>query len=486
MKKKKDYNFINLKYMINNDIPTIKEYLKYNGTNFNDDDINSLISFATELSQAVEHKILKQFIAGYTINRLEKEFDLIKMDENNIINIELKTTYEDLTQAAENYKILNVFHQNSNIYIFCYCKSNNRIYLYNNKTKSFIESNMNTIKEKLEELIFPTKIDIDFKVYSLYKNPTFFLNNEYCLSKSQTSALKSIRENLNGKNIIIQGDAGTGKSLLALYLHKELSSVSTSAFLAPIKVYSIINNDLVNKYKISTVKDFILKKEKYDYIIIDEAQNLTEGYIKQLKELCNKNIILLGDRLQDIKNCGYFDKLCADKNNKIINLKKCIRTNNTFVTFAKQVLNIDVSKKTEVDKSKIEIKMIDDDYELKEYVFIEPIKPIYFEKCTRNNECNHKNCLKFKFNSAALKSFNDIDTCSLEYDKVVIYLCDSYKLIKDAHGNEHIVPTKKSTFNNFEKEFYLMITRAVSKLLIITDDLKIYNYLMSKKENLNK
>ena len=485
IKKNKECKFINLKYLLDNKLPIVKEYLRHNNINFNNNDVNVLLDFTSQLSMVAEDKILQNFILGYKILRLDKEFDLIKTDENSIVNIELKEKYEDIKQASNNYKILNTFNSKSNISIFCYCKKEGKIYYYNCDTKDFIESNILHINNKLQSIIIPKMININFQVYSIYKNPNFFLNNEYCLSKSQESIYENIMKNISNKPIVIQGDAGTGKSLLSLYIHKELIKKEKSAFLLPIKIYTIINIKLIKEYNISTVKEFITNNTITDYIIVDEAQNINEKDFKELKKLAKKGIVLFGDRLQDIKDIGYFDKLSSMKlTNKILNMKRTIRTNNTFVTFAKKVLNIDASNKYEVDPEKIEIVMCEDNFDLKEYVYIEPLKSLHYSKCITNNECAHKNCMKYKENSKVSKCIDDIDSCSLEFDKVAIYLCDSYKLVLSTTNKKKIIPTKKSNIYNFEKELYLMITRAVSKLLIITDDLEVYNYLMSRKEEL--
>lgn len=484
-KRKKESKFINLKYLLNNKSTTVKEYLRHNNIDFNNDDIDVLLDFVSQLSIIAEDRTLQNFILGYKILRLDKEFDLIKMDDNSIINIELKERYEDIRQTANNYKILNIFYPKLNINVFCYCKKNNKVYYYINETNEFSESTILEINSKLQNLISPKMIGINFNVYSIYKNPNFFLNNEYCLSKSQGNIYENIMKNIEEKPIIIQGDAGTGKSLLSLYIHKELIKKEKSAFLAPIKIYDIIDITLIKKYNISTVKEFISNNTPTDYIIIDEAQNIDEEDFKILRRLANKNIILFGDRLQDIKNIGYFNKLSSMKlTNKVFNMKKIIRTNNTFVIFAKKVLNIDASNKYEIDPEKIEIVMSEDNFELKDYVYIEPLKSLYFSKCTTNDECNHKRCMKYKNNFAISKCIDDIDSCSLEFDKVAIYLCDSYKVILDDMNKKKIIPTKRSNIYNFQKELYLMMTRAISKLLIITDDLEVYNYLMSKREEL--
>lgn len=482
---KKEYKFINLKYLLDNKLPIVKEYLKHNNINFNNDDVDVLLDFVSQLSIVVEDKILQNFILGYKISRLDKEFDLIKMDDSSIVNIELKEKYEDIRQAANNYKILHTFNSKSNISIFCYCKEEFKIYYYDYDINDFIESSIVEINSKLQNIIIPKMIDINFQVYSIYKSPDFFLNNEYCLSKSQENIYKSIMKDIDQKPIIVQGDAGTGKSLLSLYIHKELIKSEKSAFLAPIKIYTIIDTKLINKYNISTVKEFITNNITTDYIIVDEAQKITEKDFNDLKRLAQKNILLFGDRLQDIQNIGYFDKLSSMKSiNKVLNMKRTIRTNNTFVTFAKKVLNIDASNKYEVDPKKIEIVMYEDNFDLKEYVYIEPLKSLHFSKCITNDECTHKNCMKYKKNFKVSKCIDDIDSCSLEFDKVAIYLCDSYKLVLSTDNKKKIISTKKSNIYNFEKELYLMITRAVSKLLIITDDLEVYNYLMTKKEEL--
>ena len=118
--KKRNNKFINLNYILDSSHPVIKEYLKYNGTNFDNNDIDVLSDFVKVLSLIASKRTLQQFILGYKIERLDKEFDLIKMDSNVIVNIELKEKYEDLKQAMDNYNTLNIFYPNLNIYVFCY------------------------------------------------------------------------------------------------------------------------------------------------------------------------------------------------------------------------------------------------------------------------------------------------------------------------------------------------------------------------------
>ena len=234
-----------------------------------------------------------------------------------------------------------------------------------------------------------------------------------------------------------------------------------------------------------TVKRFLGKTKKYDYIIVDEAQILTNSNIDNLKSKCN-TLILFGDCLQDIKNSCAFRDLLYDKKIKSFKMHGIIRTDNTFVVYAKKVINVSANNRKDVDPNKIDIVMTNDKYDIDGYVYIEPLKSIYWDNCTKG-ECTHRNCMKIKYKFNDKKRYEDIETCSLEYDKVAIYLCDSYRIgIDRASGQECIKQYKKSNIQKLDNELYFIMTRAINKLLIIVDDLEVYNYLMKKKEELYK
>ena len=120
------YNLINLNNILGKDINEIKEYFRFNGINkFDKNDIVSLLSISEKI-------INKQgFNISYNIERLDKEFDLIKYGNGILVNIELKISNRDIIQCENNYKILKKYYGKEDIYIFCFEENKNNILKYN-------------------------------------------------------------------------------------------------------------------------------------------------------------------------------------------------------------------------------------------------------------------------------------------------------------------------------------------------------------------
>lgn len=121
--------------------------------------------------------------------------------------------------------------------------------------------------------------------------------------------------NRNDKDFIVSGCAGSGKTILAIYRAKKIvqEKKGSCLFIVFTKVLKrFIENAMedvennLNNINIFYKDEFlgIIKEEeeiiKYDYIILDEVQDLDESFIKKLKERCNKQIICLGDNDQQI------------------------------------------------------------------------------------------------------------------------------------------------------------------------------------------
>ena len=81
-----EYKLINLNNLRGYSENDIKKYLRYNGVRkFDECDIASLKIILEKL----ETTCLSDFNVSYIVDRLDKEFDLVKLDESRIINIEL-------------------------------------------------------------------------------------------------------------------------------------------------------------------------------------------------------------------------------------------------------------------------------------------------------------------------------------------------------------------------------------------------------------
>lgn len=88
----KDINLISLTQAEN----TVSEafftrYYQYYGIGIKSDEVDVLKNFVTKLGyECVDKRIFNHFFVGYRIPQISKEFYLLRIGDNHIINIELK------------------------------------------------------------------------------------------------------------------------------------------------------------------------------------------------------------------------------------------------------------------------------------------------------------------------------------------------------------------------------------------------------------
>lgn len=471
------YNLINLDYLKNKDFKDIQKYLFLNGAKkFGIDDTEALCSFISNIDS--NNKNRRYYNVSYNVSRLDKEFDLVKLGDNILINIELKLSSSDLRQCEENYKIFANYYREYEINIYCYTKKENKLYKYCDG--ELIEAGFVELNKKLFMIENAKSLNINIDISSVYTEPDFFLNKKYKLSRSQEEVKKKLIESEKKINIVC-GRAGSGKTLLALDLYNTYKEKGFDVFyLAPFKYKDIINEKLIKAINIITPSEFINLKHKCDVIICDEAQRIYISNLESFSKVGFDKIILIGDSNQNIDSeCSFVELYNATKENFVINLSSVIRTDDTFDIFAKKILGLSCKniKNKRYDRSKIEISMLEENSlkDIDEFTFLQPSQSLYFANCS--DDCNNKFCTKFKRKCVSYGVPHTV--IGKEYNNVLLYFCDGYK-----YNGEKIVQVKKVCYGNLDKQLYSLITRSVNKLKIITTDIEIYNFLVEKRDEI--
>lgn len=201
------------------------------------EEIITLKSFLSELlSRKIQMSYLDNFIYGFSIPQISKEFDLLKIYENGpVINIELKSRMIDEKkieyQLKKNQYYLSHFKKEIISFTYVMTETGSKVFSYDGV--SLKESNISEILfsicqdgecyHKDIETLFRAK---DYLI-SPINTPNLFIDGNYYLTDQQENIKNEILKNIaDGKRTIwgITGGAGTGKTLLLYDIAKQLSN----------------------------------------------------------------------------------------------------------------------------------------------------------------------------------------------------------------------------------------------------------------------
>lgn len=481
MRSSNNYNLIDLNDINNKKVEDIKEFLIYNGAQkIDENDVKSILDFIG----LVDENNRKGFVVSFVIEKLDKEFDLLKYGDNRIIDIEMKIKKlnEGLKQAKKNFKILSNITNHVCIYLFI--KSTNKLYYYSAENDTLIETDKRKINEDLSKITNSEIPEIEPILLNPYQFPDEFLNENYVLSQSQQNIKKDIIK-LTKKIYVIEGSSGTGKTVMALDLYRELIrkyEEKNVSYLIPFAKNEIISTKLTSRFKIHMFRYYYSEK-KTKVIIIDEAQRLGKGDLEGVLKN-TECLILFLDKHQDVDNINQINEF-LDRNKKLISsyyLNYVMRNDSTFDRFAKKICGFGTSdvKNKKFDPNKIEIYMYSEKEKYEKYhlvgkfIWCTPSK--YGNRCEIN--CNNHKCEQF----AADWATNIIHFEISKDEKIVmLFLCDGF-IVKD----KKIEKKLNVCSGNVQNQLYSIITRATDKIIIICDDISVYNFCIRNKFNLKK
>ncbi len=361
----RDVNILSLSEITDSDI--LEEYKNYLGIEIKKHEmqvLNSLCGIFKENRMSVD--FYNNFYVGYSIPQISKEFDLLRVAENSIINIELKKEAEEakiLKQLERNSYYLS--YLNKDIHLFTFVKSNKSLYMLNKQKDievvdisvlvSYLQAQNKFYEGNLNDLFNPSNY-----LVSPFNSTQKFLEGKYFLTAQQEEIKSSISSIFQegGNNIIsIEGKAGTGKTLLLYDIAKKNMKDDMTVLVIHVgclnKGHRILNED--NNWliiEVKSVKKFLDNavdgngNSKYDVIIIDETQRI---YKRQLDEVLsfvkkyNINCIAGFDAAQTLSSREKFSKVievvkgcsCRD-----FNLTEKIRTNKNIAKFISAMFNL--------------------------------------------------------------------------------------------------------------------------------------------------
>jgi hypothetical protein len=314
------------------------------------DTLEKLIENLSELNLPIDS--FSDFVVGYEVPQMSKEFDLIKVSKDFVVDIELK--YERpkgdklKKQQDENSHYLRVAFPEKTIVVVTYIAAED-LFVRGEKVieKSTIGDLIKIpgVYENFSDRFNPKKF-----LVSPYNDVKKFVNGEYLLTNQQQEVQNSILgyfQSTKGGFMAVKGEAGTGKTLLALRIMQLMFNADNLSVCYVFPGH--LNNGLIqlenHGFPVMGTQTFIKDFEKIkvevkpgDVFIFEEAQRLRTNVTQKIDELVQlgANILVFYDPLQQLSIYEVRDDTLnwiGDHAIEKRTLTTKIRTNREIATF---------------------------------------------------------------------------------------------------------------------------------------------------------
>lgn len=271
-------------------------------------EIEGLRLFCENILKCTPEAVGMKFYYSFGLPKLGKEFDLLRIDENSVINIELKS------ESVPDKAIIKQLMQNKyylamlglNMHFFTFISSTGRLVRLSNKGR-LVEETWDSLAEMLarQQHCYEEDIEPLFKenqyLISPLTDPDRFLRGDYFLTSQQRDIKRRILNNISKyykktskteiQTPVIQGFTGlpgTGKTILLYDIAMELSrnkQICIFHFGANPKGIEQLNNRLkrVDFYYCNS-SDSIRVLHPYQYIFLDEGHRIDEKTLKIIQD----------------------------------------------------------------------------------------------------------------------------------------------------------------------------------------------------------
>lgn len=478
-------------------LDVFKKYMKQeHGVEQKDEDIKNFAVFFEKLIQNdFDISLLNDIWLEYTIPHISKEFDLLRISENLIVNIEIKS--ESTLEKINRQLTRNSYYlKGTGIDFICFTYIVKDDILYVFRENEIVETSYDELKNsfQMQEKIYTDDLNLLFNplqfLISPFNSTERFLDENYFLTSQQEEIekeiIKIIKENKNKFCVLgVKGKAGTGKSLLIYDITKKVMSDEMSVGI----IHCGYLNDGHNKlkqhgYNIFSAKEYE-KVYDYDVIIIDESQRFwPEQMLNLIKysKFNNKICIFSYDQEQIFESNEEMwnnSEKIESYAYKVFYLSNKIRVNDKMSAFIHGLFNLNKINKS-YNYDNVEIVHFRDYSSAKKFIRFKRKNNCKFLNYTGSYSSVDPEIIR-KFPIG--KENNSHHIIGQEFDDVIVALDDTFfykdkKLYSKKWNNVRF---------NGVKMLYQNITRVRNKLyIVIINNEMLFEQILSIKVSNNR
>ena len=322
-------------------------------------ELESMKALVRELEVHMQDVHALRFFYSFQVPRLGKEFDLLQIKDDQIVNIELKSGKVSdeavRKQLLQNRYYLSV--QGKMIQSYTYISSQERLVRLNNHGH-IVEADWDQLCLALQRQSKDYEGDIEdlfqaeMYLFSPVTEPERFLNKEYFLTSQQKDIERRILDKIRKVKygyFWFSGLPGTGKTLLLYDIAMKLSVHQKVCMIhcgETGKEWKILHDRLL---RIAFLSDSQLEEcpdlKEYSAILVDEAHLLTEEKLHVILELSEKHPVIFSGDDEDMISDEEMDRTMLREIEHLpdiqsFHLTNRIRTNAELSSFIQNMMHL--------------------------------------------------------------------------------------------------------------------------------------------------
>ena len=322
-------------------------------------ELESMKALVKQLELHMEEVYKLRFFYSFQVPRLGKEFDLLQIKNDQIVNIELKSGKVSdeavRKQLLQNRYYLSV--QGKMIQSYTYISSQERLVRLNNHDH-IVEADWDQLCLALQRQSKDYEGDIEdlfqaeMYLFSPVTEPERFLNKEYFLTSQQKDIERRILDKIRKVKygyFWFSGLPGTGKTLLLYDIAMKLSVHQKVCMIhcgETGKEWKILHDRLL---RIAFLSDSQLEEcpdlKEYSAILVDEAHLLSVKELHRILELSEKHPVIFSGDDEDMISDEEMDRTMLREIEHLpdiqsFHLTNRIRTNAELSSFIQNMMHL--------------------------------------------------------------------------------------------------------------------------------------------------